>query len=77
MQSKEAKKIIWEFLDDGAKAMAKEEKSKLAKELKWLIHIEKQRGQSGHINTIVKLSGRGGPNSVLIPVITEYPCPGI
>lgn len=46
------------------------------KEIKSLIETEKSRAQNRRIKKVVKTTSGGGPNSVLIPTITEYqhPC---
>ena len=75
--SKQARKIRWEFLQDRADYLAATRNTKPEKELKRLIHVEQQRDQAGRINTIVKPFTKGGPNSILIPAVTEYPMPRI
>ena len=58
-----------------AKEKAAQRGTDAAKEIKSLIHIEKQRNQSLRINSVLKPRSGGGPSSIMIPALSEYQQP--
>ena len=69
---KNSKQKRKDFQKDLAKDIAEQKGTKAAKEIKSLIHIEQQRLQFMRLQTVLKPRSGGGPNSILIPAITEY-----
>lgn len=69
---KDVKDARKQFLQDRAKYAAMLKNTTAEKEIKSIIEIERQRDQSKRINTVMKGRHGGGPNSLLIPAITEY-----
>ena len=70
--TKNSKSLRVEFLKQRAKDYAKKNNTTAEKELKKILHVERQRNQSIVIQAVLKRKGRGGPTSILIPAATEY-----
>jgi len=60
------------FLQERAKYAALLKNTKAEKEIKIIIETERQHEHAQRINTVMKGRHGGGPNSILIPAITEY-----
>lgn len=72
---KDARKARGEFLKESAEYAAKLIDTVTEKEIRSIIEIERQREQSQRINKVLRRRHGGGPNSILIPAITEYDIP--
>ena len=72
---KDAKDARKEFLQSRAEYAAKLKNTLAEKEIKSILEVERQRNQSLRINKVMKKNHGGGPNSILIPSINEYPRP--
>ena len=72
---KNSKQKRKDFQRDLAKDISEQKGTEAAKEIKSLMYIEQQRPQSMRLQTVLKPRSGGGPNSILIPAITEYQRP--
>ena len=70
-----AKTLRENFLKERSEDVAIKKGTKAEKEIKSIIQTEKQRNQSVRIKKTVRKRSSGGPNSVLIPALTEYQRP--
>lgn len=69
---KTAKSSQAEFLKERAAYAALLKDTEVEKEIKNIIEIERQRDQASRIQNVMKTKHSGGPNSIMIPPVTEY-----